>query len=58
MPPVRHELGIYIQEDGILHSHRRKNLQSNIIIICKIRGFHGGDYKEWCLLVCYAVWLL
>jgi hypothetical protein len=20
-------------------------------------GFHGGDYGEWCLLGCYAVWL-
>jgi hypothetical protein len=25
---------------------------------CKIWGFHGGDYDEWCLLVCYAVWFL
>jgi hypothetical protein len=24
----------------------------------KIWGFHGGDYAEWCLLGCYAVWLL
>jgi hypothetical protein len=21
-------------------------------------GFHGGDYEEWCLLGCYAVYLL
>jgi hypothetical protein len=27
-------------------------------IFCKIWGFHGGDYEEWCLLGCYAVWLL
>jgi hypothetical protein len=25
---------------------------------CKIWGFHGGDYEEWCLLGSYAVWLL
>jgi hypothetical protein len=25
---------------------------------CKIWGFHGGDYEEWCLLGCYVVWLL
>jgi hypothetical protein len=25
---------------------------------CKIRGFHGGDYEEWYLLGCYAVWLV
>jgi hypothetical protein len=21
-------------------------------------GFHGGDYEEWRILGCYAVWLL
>jgi hypothetical protein len=26
--------------------------------LCKIWGFHGGDYEEWFLLGCYAVWLL
>jgi hypothetical protein len=26
--------------------------------LCKSGGFHGGDYEEWCLLGCYAVWLL
>jgi hypothetical protein len=26
--------------------------------LCKIWGFHGGDYEECCLLGCYAVWLL
>jgi hypothetical protein len=25
---VNYELGIYIPEDGILHSHRRENLKS------------------------------
>jgi hypothetical protein len=24
----------------------------------KIWGFHGGDYEEWRLLECYAVWFL
>jgi hypothetical protein len=24
----------------------------------KIWRFHDGDYEEWCLLGCYAVWLL
>jgi hypothetical protein len=28
--PVRCELGFYIPEDGILHSHRRENLKSYI----------------------------
>jgi hypothetical protein len=26
--PVRYELGGYISEDGILHSHRRETLKS------------------------------
>jgi hypothetical protein len=26
--PVRYELGVYIPEDGILHSHRRENLKA------------------------------
>jgi hypothetical protein len=26
--PVRYELGFYISEDGVLHSHRRENLKS------------------------------
>jgi hypothetical protein len=26
--PERYELAFYIQEDGILHSHRRENLKS------------------------------
>jgi hypothetical protein len=30
----------------------------NIIITCKIWGFRGGDYEEWRLRGCYAMWLL
>jgi hypothetical protein len=26
---VKYELGFYIPEDGILHSHRRENLKSD-----------------------------
>jgi hypothetical protein len=28
---VKYELGFYIPEDGILHSHRRENLKSYIL---------------------------
>jgi hypothetical protein len=28
MSPVKYELGVYIPEDDILHSHRRENLKS------------------------------
>jgi hypothetical protein len=27
-------------------------------MLCKIWGFHGGEYEELCLLGCYAVWIL
>jgi hypothetical protein len=30
--PVRYELGFYIPEDGILHSHRHENLKSYIAL--------------------------
>jgi hypothetical protein len=30
----------------------------SVSAICKICGFHGSDYEEWCLLGCYAVWFL
>jgi hypothetical protein len=30
MSLVRYELGFYIPEDGILHSHRRENLISSL----------------------------
>jgi hypothetical protein len=32
VPPVRYELGLYIPEDGILHSHHRENLKSYIAL--------------------------
>jgi hypothetical protein len=32
--PVKYELGFYIPEDGILHSHRRENLNSHILSCC------------------------
>jgi hypothetical protein len=28
--PLKYELGFYIPEDDILHSHRRENLRSDI----------------------------
>jgi hypothetical protein len=32
MSPVKYELGFYIPEDGILHSHRRENVKSYIAL--------------------------
>jgi hypothetical protein len=30
--PVKYELGVYIPEDDILHSHRQENLKSYIAL--------------------------
>jgi hypothetical protein len=30
--PVRHELSFYIKQDAILHSDRRENLKSDMIL--------------------------
>jgi hypothetical protein len=32
MSPVKYELGFYIPEDAILHSHRHANLKSYIAL--------------------------
>jgi hypothetical protein len=48
MSPVRYELGFYIPEDDILHSHRRENLKSYIlerILLLRVRGI---CYMEGC----------
>jgi hypothetical protein len=37
MSPVKYELGFYIPEDGILHSHRRENPQ---ILQRRVLVFH------------------
>jgi hypothetical protein len=43
----------------ILHStNQLRSVAERQCVSCKIWGFHGGDYEEWCLLGCYAVWLL
>jgi hypothetical protein len=35
-----------------------KTEETALIYICKIRGFHGGDYEELRFLGCYAMRLL
>jgi hypothetical protein len=51
--PVRYELGFYIPEDGILHSHRRENLKSYMVLtyccIGKTRGtmFHVNEDRKY-----------
>jgi hypothetical protein len=46
--PVRYELGFYITEDDILHSHCRENLKSYIVGVKTIlrscvSSLRGGD---------------
>jgi hypothetical protein len=45
MSPVRYELGFYIPEDDILHSHRREIFKSHKVW-SQVSGFawsHGGS---------------
>jgi hypothetical protein len=39
MCPLKYELGFYIPQDDILHSHRRENLKSYTFIVADI---HNG----------------
>jgi hypothetical protein len=49
-----------ITRNGVQQGDSLACLLFNIALekVCKIWGFHGGDYEEWRLLGCYAVWLL
>jgi hypothetical protein len=35
--PVKYELGFYIPEDDILHSHRRENFKSHNVTVHSVR---------------------
>jgi hypothetical protein len=71
--PVKYELGFYVPEDDILHSHRRENLKSyraftgwtlywrpNVSPVKYELGLYilEDDNEECRLLECYAVRLL
>jgi hypothetical protein len=49
-----------IKPQFVLHRrHITSPLQSPAkLMLCKICGFYVGDYEEWRLVGCYAVWLL
>jgi hypothetical protein len=41
--------------------HRRHYISATVpsqLMLCKIWGFHGVDYKDFRLLGCYVIWLL
>jgi hypothetical protein len=42
--PVKYELGFYIPEDAILHSHRRENLKS--YVFAEVSQLLTGDIFE------------
>jgi hypothetical protein len=46
MSPVKYELGFYIPEDGILHSHRRGNLTSYEIPSFNTDNLTGRPYRH------------
>jgi hypothetical protein len=41
--PVKYELGFYISEGDILHSHRRENLKSSTFFLSEILN----ERKRW-----------
>jgi hypothetical protein len=45
--PVKYELGFYIPEDDILHSHRREDLKSDIFICSSL----SLDQVVWLIAV-------
>jgi hypothetical protein len=45
--PVKYELGFYIPEDGILHSHRRENLKSYTSVEHLFFGLPIPDIEFW-----------
>jgi hypothetical protein len=49
---------IYVSLRNPLYCLERLPGRTKVKIHCKIWGFHGSDYEEWCLLGCYTVWLL
>jgi hypothetical protein len=44
--PVKYELGFYIPEDDILHSHRHENLKSDIVTILSLTSFWFASFVE------------
>jgi hypothetical protein len=44
--PVKYELGFYIPEDDILHSHRRENLKSYVALTGWRRNLSPVKYEQ------------
>jgi hypothetical protein len=50
--PVKYELGLYIPEDDILHSHRRENIKSYIKATGFVYLFKLFLFKIFYLRIC------
>jgi hypothetical protein len=40
---VKYELGFYIPEDGTVHSHRRENLKSSILVTLMMEAVRSSE---------------
>jgi hypothetical protein len=60
LPKIRKVLNVKrsLEFDWLQSILHRGRIVWTYLILCKIWGFHGGDYEEWRLLGYYAVWLL
>jgi hypothetical protein len=55
---MKNAVSWYIKTQFIPHGKHFSDTEPSRLMLCKIRGFHGGDYEEYRLLKCDAVWLL
>jgi hypothetical protein len=53
--PLRYELGFYISEDGILHSHRREHLFSSTVSSKFTEDEAGCRLTKWALPSKYVI---
>jgi hypothetical protein len=52
--PLRYKNSVRTSQE----THYVPTTETSRLMLCKIRGFHHGDYEDCRLLGCYAVWLL
>jgi hypothetical protein len=51
-------LSLFFKNSNLVYSN--KQFVSNLICYCEFTKylFYNNHFEEWCLLGCYAVWLL
>jgi hypothetical protein len=45
-------------KNKLVHHRKLSATESSLLMLCKIWGYHGGNYEECRLLGCYAAWLI